>query len=154
MPKKNKYPCTTPGYSSWIGMKERCLNHRSKDYKLYGNVKICDRWINSFDNFMDDLGPKPKGRYSIDRINTNGDYTPENCRWADDTMQNNNRNFNVRITHNGTTKTICEWAKYLCINRRTIEQRIKYGWNIERVLFTPIQNSNYKINKNKSNYEL
>jgi hypothetical protein len=80
-------------YNSWLGMKNRCLNSKDKFFNIYGGrgIKICDNWINSFDNFISDMGIKPKSNFSLDRINVDGNYEPSNCRWASPKEQANNR---------------------------------------------------------------
>lgn len=82
-------------YRAWNLMKRRCTNKNSKEFQYYGGrgVKVCDRWKNSFANFLQDMGKKPKG-CSLDRINVNGDYCPENCRWATERQQQRNRRDN------------------------------------------------------------
>jgi hypothetical protein len=85
-------------YKAWCHMKSRCTNLKNKDYKYYGGrgITVCKRWINSFENFLADLGRAPSPKYSIDRINVNGNYTPKNCRWATQSAQMQN----ARITKN------------------------------------------------------
>jgi hypothetical protein len=85
----------TPTYQSWRCMRERCLYPKNPRWKHYGGrgITICDRWLNLKDgyiNFLNDMGPRPKGT-SIDRIDVNGNYEPDNCRWATDIQQMKNR---------------------------------------------------------------
>lgn len=94
--KNNKYfkhgLCKHKLYTTWKGLKQRCYNPNSQRYKDYGGrgIKVCDRWINSFQNFLDDMGERPKGK-SIDRIDVNGNYEPSNCRWASPIEQSHNK---------------------------------------------------------------
>ena len=82
----------TPEYRAWQSIKDRCLNENCKNFADYGGrgISICSRWINSFPNFFSDVGERPSRRYSIDRINNNGDYGPYNCKWSTSKEQNNN----------------------------------------------------------------
>jgi hypothetical protein len=82
-----------PEYSSWKGMISRCYREKDKDFRYYGarGVTVCQRWIDSFEAFLCDMGPRPSSQHSIDRINTFGPYEPINCRWATMDEQNANR---------------------------------------------------------------
>ena len=124
----------------WTAMKERCLNPNSKDYKYYGarGITVCDDWENSFESFMDwAYSNGYQEGLSIDRINVDGDYCPDNCRWADAKMQANNTTRNRKITYNGETHTVSEWSEITGIKYRTILQRANMGWNAERILMEP-----------------
>ena len=83
----------TPEYIAWVGMKDRCSNQKSGNYKYYGGrgIKVCDRWVDSFENFYEDMGKRPQGQYSFDRKDNDGDYEPSNCRWATKNEQMANR---------------------------------------------------------------
>jgi hypothetical protein len=86
-------------YMAWCSMKYRCNNPNNKRYADYGGrgIKVCDRWMDSFENFLSDMGTKPSKAHSLDRINNNGDYTPFNCRWATAVEQNRNKRVDRRI---------------------------------------------------------
>lgn len=101
----------TPTYKTWCEIKHRCYNPNCSQYKNYGarGIKMCDRWFYSYENFLEDMGERPKGM-SIDRIDVNGDYEPSNCRWADLKTQCNNRRNNIYIEYNGETKTLMQWC--------------------------------------------
>lgn len=131
----------TQEYHAWNGMRQRCYNKNSPKYKNYGarGIKVCDRWLNSFENFFADMGKAPFG-FSIDRIDVNGDYTPENCRWADDVTQCNNRQFNFKVTFNGITETLRYWSEKTGINKSALYLRIhRRGWDVEKALTTPLR---------------
>lgn len=112
-------------YSVWRGMRHRC---NSANYKRYGGrgISVCDEW-NNFKMFYDwavDNGYKPG--LTIDRINNDGDYRPENCRWADDITQANNKCTNRRVEYNGIVHTVSEWARIFGVNRESLSYRIKH----------------------------
>jgi len=123
-------------YKTWQGMKERCSNPGHKDYHNYGGrgIKVCDRWLESFENFYADMGDKPQGM-TLDRIEVNGNYEPNNCRWASHTEQGQNRRNNVRLTYNGETKTLRQWAETYDKKLGGILDRYYEGHSAERVIF-------------------
>lgn len=125
-------------YRRYNGIKNRCYNKNCPQYKDYGGrgIKICDRWLgpNGFRNFLDDMGACPNKKLSIDRIDNDGDYSPENCRWATTKQQANNRRSNRYLTFNGETLTVAEWADKIGVKRHTLEERLRRGEPIESAL--------------------
>lgn len=127
---------TKPWYGSYISMMKRCYYKPAANYYLYGGrgIKVCEEWhdITKFEEWVEKSGYR-KG-LSIDRINPNGDYTPENCRWVTPKEQANNRRNTRYLTVNGETRTITEWAEKTGINRSTINNRVWRGWSDEKAL--------------------
>lgn len=147
----------TTEYRTWQAMKTRCYNPRTERYHRYGGrgIKVCDRWLNSFENFLADMGPKPGPEYSIDRENNDGDYRPGNCRWATQTEQQFNRSDSgpnkkpktvtrkwerdrppntIYLEHAGKRQSIRKWAKETGIPTSTIRWRHRQGWPPSRIL--------------------
>lgn len=122
-------------YASWTNMKDRCLNKNNKKYKDYGGrgITICDRWKNSFENFFEDMGDRPKG-YSIERMDVNGNYEPSNCKWANAKEQQNNRRNNLIIEYNFQRYTLQQLCDLLGKNSDKVGQRLKRGDSIEWAL--------------------
>lgn len=108
----------TPTYNSWKTMKARCSNPNSPDYESYGGrgITVCDRW-ESFENFIADMGMRPRGM-TLDRIDTNGAYSKENCRWATPIQQARNRKSNRLVVFEGQEMTLSEFADKIGIDRR------------------------------------
>ena len=121
-------------------MKTRCTNPNYDKYKWYGGkgITICEEWMNSYDRFEEwALSHGYKDDLTLDRIDPDGNYTPDNCRWIDRKEQANNRTSNHFITYNGKTQTIQQWSEELGILRSRIDRRLEAGWPIERIFTEP-----------------
>lgn len=172
----------TPEYRAWQSMRQRCYNPKLKNFANYGGrgIKVCKRWINSFDNFLEDVGLRPSASFSLNRIDNDGNYEPGNVEWASITDQNRNKSDNrylngevlasvagklgtsmstvrqrvdvlgwnekeaatiktrswkhSKLTHNGLTLSVSEWARRTGLTRSTIIGRIERGWPLDKVL--------------------
>lgn len=127
----------TPEYTVWRAMIQRCEDQNQAHYHRYGGrgIKICERWRNSFETFLEDMGPRPSKKHSLDRFPDNdGDYEPGNVRWATDKQQARNRRSNRLLTLNGKTQCIAAWAEERGIKQHTIIQRLRRGCNDETAL--------------------
>lgn len=134
----------------WIGIKKRCYNKNDRGYKNYGGrgIIMCNEWLdenNGFDNFYDwsfangykeEILPNGRNKWTIDRIDVNGNYEPSNCRWATCIEQGNNRNNNKRITYNGKTHTLVEWARIYNKCAESISYRLAHGYSVEEAFST------------------
>jgi hypothetical protein len=125
----------SPEYVCWAGMIVRCEDPKADRYARYGGrgITVCARW-HTFENFLADMGIKPSPEHSIERNNANGHYEPGNCRWATRTEQANNTARNRFIEHMGRRQTVVQWARELGILDKTIYERLRKGWPMERVL--------------------
>lgn len=117
----------TPTHRIWVQMKQRCDNPKNKSYRHYGarGVTVCDRWRESFENFLTDMGERPTSEHSINRIDNNGNYEPSNCHWATREEQANNTRKNRKIEYKGKTRNLIQLSRALGINRTTLESRIR-----------------------------
>lgn len=143
----------TPEYRVWISIKGRCKYPSCKAYKNYGGrgIKICKRWDESFEAFYEDMGLRPEGT-SIDRINNYKGYEPGNCRWASSRVQGRNRRYVRKLTFNGRTERLDDWAEEIGLTRSTLEQRIAKGWSVEKALTTPLDKSKSHKRKRYQHY--
>jgi hypothetical protein len=130
-----------PLYVVWKSMNTRCSNKKAERYKNYGGrgITVCDRWLNSFPNFLKDMGDRPSKSYSIDRIDNDKGYSPENCRWATRLEQANNRSVSKLLRWDGVEMTVTQWARKLDMKPATLKSRIRSGWSTESALSTPIR---------------
>lgn len=130
-------------YYVWKEMVQRCTNPRNRSYQDYGGrgITVCDEWRgeNGFINFYTwSLESAYESGLEIDRINNDGNYGPENCRWVTRELQANNKRNNILVEHRGIKKTVSQWARQLDMDDKKIRQRIKkLGWDGERAMFTP-----------------
>lgn len=125
-----------PEYRAWCHMRDRCNRPKCQGYKNWGGrgILVCDRW-NSFANFLADMGFKPGLKYTLERIDNDGNYEPENCRWATYSEQHRNKRTTRILSFGGTALPLKDWASKLGINESTLSKRINhYGWSIERAL--------------------
>ena len=126
----------SPEYRVWQSMRYRCGSSDDKNYGGRG-ISVCERW-NNFSTFLADMGSRPSLKHSIDRINVNGNYEPDNCRWAVSKVQGRNKRTNHLLSVNGVTATLAEWSERSGIHKQTIRQRIIRGWGHERAVSTPV----------------
>lgn len=129
----------TPEYKTWCKMKSRCYVETDASYPSYGKrgILVCPQWLNSFEVFFADMGPKPKGDYSIERLNVNGDYEPGNCVWATQKEQSRNKRNTVRVTYKGESVSLRDLADKLRVPYLRLHRRIfRRGWDIERAVST------------------
>lgn len=119
----------TAEYRIWTHIKSRCYNEKVPEFKHYGGrgISMCDRWLSSFNNFIADMMVRPTNKHSIDRIDNNGNYEPSNCRWATSSEQANNTRSNRKITINGTTKNMGQWANENGLRHESVYKRLKRG---------------------------
>lgn len=134
---KRKYPRSIVSkelkstYAAWGNMIQRCKNHPR--YRNRG-IKVCQRWKQSFANFLEDMGEKPSLELELERRNNDEGYSPENCKWATRKEQTRNTSRNHKITIQGVTKTITDWCLFYGTNYSTAIQRIKWGWDAKRAV--------------------
>lgn len=142
--KKSKLGSYSRLYSVWAGILTRCYNPNSPNYRNYGarGIKVCEEWktYENFEKWALNNGYNPnheKKTISIERTDTNGDYSPDNCVWATAKEQMNNTRRNTFVTFNGKTKTLAEWAEHYGINYSTFMSRYSRGWDMARIASTP-----------------
>lgn len=132
---------STGEYTIWRLMHDRCYNEKNPQHKDWGGrgIYIVEEWKGpgKFTNFLDNMGTRPSKKHSINRIDNDGPYSPENCRWATVDEQANNRTDNHCITWNGTTKTVAQWKQATGIHEQTIISRLRRGWTVEDALSMP-----------------
>jgi hypothetical protein len=130
----------TSEYRIWCAMRERCNSPSHIEYHRYGarGIAVCSRW-EDFSNFLEDMGPRPSPKHSIDRKNGSLGYEPSNCRWATLSEQQRNKSTSVLLTVNGETHHALEWAEKLNLSIHTIKLRLRKGKSHAEALMPPIK---------------
>jgi hypothetical protein len=130
----------TKEHKTWSAMFQRCYNTNNKYYKDYGGrgIIVCERW-HTFENFFADMGECPSDKDSIDRIDNDGIYYKENCRWATQIEQCNNRRPRKYVTYNGRQRSLASLAKEHGLDYHTVQTRVDRHWTLERALKTPVR---------------
>ena len=128
----------TSAYVSWRGMMARCNNPGDTGYANYGGrgIRVCERW-HRFINFYADMGERPAG-LTLDRKDTDGGYTPENCRWASHAEQVRNQRSNHILTVDGVSRCLTDWSRLYGIDRNTLATRLKAGWPTDVAVKLPL----------------
>ena len=128
-------------YRQWAGMIQRCYNPNREYYKYWGGrgIVVCERWRGDFVNFYKDMGDPPPGK-SLDRVDNNGPYSKQNCRWATNYQQYQNRRSNRLLNYNGKIKAMSFWARKFGIHQETFRNRLERGWSVKEALETSIKN--------------
>lgn len=141
-PKNKKHgESNTPLYQMWISMIYRCHNEKNQAYKFYGarGIRVCEEWhdYEAFKRWVEET--KPEGKYTIERIDANGDYCPDNCTWITMSEQANNRRSNILIRYNGEEHNLMKWCEILNRDYKNVHNRMyKLGWSFEKAISTDI----------------
>lgn len=127
-------------YSSWRGIVQRCCNPKSQSYADYGGrgITVCDSWL-KFEDFYADMGPRPSKDHSIDRKDNNGPYCKDNCRWATQRDQNNNKRSTRLVSHNGKEQSVSQWAASAGLHVTVLIGRLNLGWPMDKALTEPVK---------------
>lgn len=141
----------SPTYTVWANMKSRCYRANHPQYNDYGGrgITVCESWINSFENFLSDIGEKPFG-LSLDRIDNNKGYSKENCRWASLKVQNRNKRENNILTIGSESKCIAEWSEISNLSEDLIRQRVNLGWSAQDAISIPKMKRGHKYSQERS----
>ena len=138
----NKNGTRSKLYVTWCHMIERCNNPHTEHYKDYGGrgIAVCEEWRNNFVSFRKwALSNGYDTKLTLDRINNNGNYEPQNCRWVTHKVQCNNKRNNHLITYKGVTQTMTQWAESIGMNVGTFKYRLRLGWSVKDAIETPVR---------------
>lgn len=139
--------------STWYSMIYRCYRAKpgTRNYRHYvqRGITVCQAWHDSFEVFLSEMGERPGPKYSLDRIDNSKGYYKENCRWADGKTQGNKKTNSLRITHNGLSKTLTEWADTIGIKPETMFTRFYRGWSLGEIMMSSRGANITRNNKSK-----
>lgn len=129
----------SPTYAVWSSIMTRCTNPKTANWNDYGGrgITVCERWRNSFEAFLEDVGERPSKDHSIDRKDVNGNYEPGNVRWATRAEQCRNKRTNRKITIGGETHCLSEWEEIKGLPKKRITSRLFLGWSEYEAVMTP-----------------
>lgn len=132
-------------YGIWVGMIARCTNPKNQRYKHYGHrgITVCEHWL-KFENFLADMGEPPPKR-SLDRLDNDGGYCKKNCAWSTAIEQARNKQNTIKLTWNGLSLTIAQWAEKIGISYGTLDARYRRGWSTKRMLLTALDTSKRRV---------
>lgn len=133
-----------PEYGIWADIIKRCTNPKSISFVNYGQrgIIVCDRWRNSFEHFLEDMGTRPSYQHQIERIDNHGNYEPSNCKWATRSEQSRNKRNNHWLTVGDETLCITDWANRLGTSAGVIRGRILLGWSPHKIVTEPVRSRN------------
>ena len=134
-----------PEYHVWLYMKGRCCNPNATMYQYYGGrgIKICKKWLNSFETFFQDMGPRPSPKHTLDRINVDGHYTPRNCKWSTRKEQARNRKTTRWVFWKGRQMSLAEACEIEDMPTGVVQPRLAYGWPLKKALTEPSRGRNF-----------
>lgn len=145
----------TVEHNAWTALNGRCYNPRNKRYPLYGErgIRVADRWrgTEGFQHFLEDMGFKPTPKHSIDRTDVNGDYSPENCKWASHTEQMRNMRHTQMVEYQNKTLSLAEWCERLNIDLKRTDTRLARGWTVQEAFTIPKLNKRVFAGRSTSN---
>lgn len=145
MPARTHGQSATDVYAIYRGIRTRIFNENHRSFIYYGarGITLCERWdqgedgLTGFEAFAKDMGPRPSKKHTVERVNNDGHYEPSNCRWDTRSAQVANRRGVKRLTLNGETMSVADWAARLGVRRERIDQRLARGWDAARALTQP-----------------
>lgn len=129
-------------YRIWLGIKTRCTNSKVPEYQNYGGrgIQVCSEWVNDYSVFREwAISSGYSNNLSIDRIDTDGNYEPDNCKWSTNKEQQNNKRTNRILRYDNKEMTLKQWSEVICIPNDTLWRRLESGWSVERTLTQPLR---------------